>query len=59
MTRKDFVLIAGASKEAGERSGSLEGQRVARLTASLMADRLYSTIPAFDRSRFEAACGNR
>lgn len=53
MTRKDFQLIADCVKDAipnGDRNSI-------HLVALNLANRLHTTNPNFDRSRFMAACG--
>lgn len=59
MTRKDFELIADAMKLA---SGSItvapyDAQTALELASTILADRLATTNPNFDRARFLKACG--
>jgi len=49
MTRRDFELIAGAVRAAGALGP-------VRHVAEELADRLATSNPRFDRSRFVAAC---
>ena len=54
MTRKDYVAIAAAIKDAGERFNmDGAGNYLAHQLAALLA----RDNPRFDRARFLAACG--
>jgi hypothetical protein len=63
MTRKDYVLIAAALKEAAEQvpNTGLIGQTYETLghytAARVLAHALAKDNPRFDRERFLTACG--
>ena len=54
MTRRDYVAIAAAIKDAGERF-NMDG--AGQYIASRLADMLVRDNPRFDRKRFLIACG--
>ena len=55
MTRRDYVLLSELQKEAY--SLGLVSEKAFGRYCSLIADRLQTTNPAFDRHRFLVACG--
>lgn len=60
MTRKDYVMVADAIKDAGNAQDLVDGReaRIALETAAtFIADGLSQDNPRFDRKRFMAACG--
>lgn len=63
MTRKDYVMIAEAVKDAGRkaalcRSETADTAKAALLdAATYIADGLAQDNPRFDRKRFMEACG--
>lgn len=62
MTRKDYVLIAGALKSSHVSNTLNNGNRALYNNgidnaASLIADALARDNPRFDRERFLKACG--
>jgi hypothetical protein len=62
MTRKDYILIAAALKEAKrqipEGGAHATWEYIANATAAcVLAHSLASDNPRFDRARFLAACG--
>lgn len=59
MTRKDFVLIANALKDAAEMASTAhpDFRRGVNQAASDIAYALRTTNPRFDRERFLKACG--
>lgn len=60
MTRQDFKLIAEVLKDSlpYEDSNSIEAERgYHEMICNAFADRLSSTNPNFDRTRFLKACG--
>ena len=54
MTRKDYVLIAEAIKEAHRLTSEKAG---AGVVAYMLANTLQADNPRFDRARFLDACG--
>ena len=59
MTRKDYVLIAAAIREARSeefRDGTYEGLQGVSRVAEIVGRKLESDNPRFDRERFIAAC---
>jgi hypothetical protein len=56
VTRKDFILVAGAIREARSLIDPKDGPILDR-TAELLADRFKATNPLFERERFLKACG--
>lgn len=59
MTRKDYVMIAEAIRDAASPASGADGPRAqtALRIADYIADGLYNDNPRFDRKRFMAACG--
>lgn len=57
MTRKDYVLIAGAVKEARDASHTPYLREGIEKAASHIATALQFDNPRFDRDRFLKACG--
>lgn len=57
MTRKDYVLIAKAIKEAYEGAFNAEIQIGVKRTASILAQSIQNENPKFDRAVFFEACG--
>lgn len=56
MTRKDFVLIAGAVRIAIHPDSSKVEIQTIKTVAISLADALTRTNPRFDRDRFITAC---
>jgi hypothetical protein len=56
MTRKDYVLIAAALREALHQSQGLDADNTALSLVTAVADSLGDN-PRFDRDRFLKACG--
>lgn len=57
MTKKDYIKLAAAIKQASEDSPSAEENRGIRFAAEAIADVLKADNSAFDRLRFLEACG--
>lgn len=57
MTRKDYVLIAAALKQAHDVSTIADRAYGVERAAIMLADALASTNPRFDRERFLKASG--
>jgi len=54
MTRKDYVAIAAAFKNADKRD---DGETIAASVMENIADAMARDNPRFDRARFLKACG--
>ena len=57
MTRKDYVLIAAALKDARPYAANQTASDVLANVAANLADMLKRENPRFDRTRFMAAAG--
>ena len=57
MTKKDYILIAAALKQARVEFPTMKQNAAHDYVASVMCRALSTTNPRFDSGRFLAACG--